>query len=591
MPYPARFVVRSASLLALVATLGLGATASAAGDPIMPLAQVHAGMQCVGYSVVRGTTIASFDVTVVDVVSGDPAARSPRILIRVSGPAVDATGVGPGFSGSPIYCPGADGVSRVVGAVSESVGEYGGHVALATPIEAMLGEPITPPAATRQAPALLRSARPIATPLSVSGLSTPIANLVRAAAAREHRTIYAVPAAPRLDFPQQSLVPGAAVAVGLASGDITASAIGTVSYVDGQSIWLFGHPLDSVGRRDLFLQDAYVYAVVNNPLGLDEASTYKLAAPGHDLGTISGDGIASVTGRLGALPDRFPMRVLVRDVDSGRLEVSDLSLADERGVGLPTGSSALSAVGPLAIAQASYTALGGAPLRQSGSMCVRFEVRERRRPLRFCNTYVGGGGGAADLAAAAQVADFGLAAALIDSYDATPLHLTRVEANLKLRRGLRQAFLVSVHGRQVVRRGQQLRLKVRLRRAGGAAFDRTVRVRVPSDLARGDYHLTLTGTPADDADAALDGSFDITSLLDFGADEADVQEPSTLDGLARAIARLHRYDGVTASFREPGFDDSGDDGPPEVLVFRDPQLRVSGVVSLPVTVVGRRRRG
>ena len=63
----------------------------------------------------RGTDVGSFDVTVLDVVAGDPSEDGPRILVQVSGPAVDATGIGPGFSGSPIYCGG-----RNVGAISES---------------------------------------------------------------------------------------------------------------------------------------------------------------------------------------------------------------------------------------------------------------------------------------------------------------------------------------------------------------------------------------------------------------------------------------------------------------------------------------
>jgi hypothetical protein len=42
--------------------------------------------------VVRGTDISSFDVEVIDVVSGDPSESGARILVRVSGPAVDATG-------------------------------------------------------------------------------------------------------------------------------------------------------------------------------------------------------------------------------------------------------------------------------------------------------------------------------------------------------------------------------------------------------------------------------------------------------------------------------------------------------------------
>src|SRR5882724_13189900 len=150
----------------------------------MPLSAVRAGMQCTGLSVVKGTAVTSFDVAIEDVVAMGQSGLSPRLLIRASGPAVDATGLGPGFSGSPIYCPGDDGVQRVAGAVSESLGEYGGKVALATPIESILGQPVDPPAATRSAPALVRSARPIATPLSIGGLSAPVASIVRRAASK-----------------------------------------------------------------------------------------------------------------------------------------------------------------------------------------------------------------------------------------------------------------------------------------------------------------------------------------------------------------------------------------------------------------------
>ena len=127
----------------------------------MPLSQVQAGMRCTGASVIRGTEVRTFNAEVLDVVDGDPAQIGPRILVSVSGPAVDATGVGPGFSGSPITCPDAAGVPRVVGAISESIGEYGGKVVLATPIESILGtQPAAPPQA-KAARSTLRRARPL----------------------------------------------------------------------------------------------------------------------------------------------------------------------------------------------------------------------------------------------------------------------------------------------------------------------------------------------------------------------------------------------------------------------------------------------
>ena len=97
---------RARLLAATVAALLLPASPALAGDPTMPLSEVQPGMRCTGYTVVRGTEITTFDVEIQDVIDGDATGEGPRLLIRVSGPAVDATGVGPGFSGSPIYCDG-----------------------------------------------------------------------------------------------------------------------------------------------------------------------------------------------------------------------------------------------------------------------------------------------------------------------------------------------------------------------------------------------------------------------------------------------------------------------------------------------------
>ena len=89
-----------------------------------------------------GHEIASFDAEVVDVVAGDPAADAPRILFRFCGPGDRAHRRRPGLLAARRST--ATG-PRVAGAISESVGEYGGMLALATPIEAILGQPVEPP--------------------------------------------------------------------------------------------------------------------------------------------------------------------------------------------------------------------------------------------------------------------------------------------------------------------------------------------------------------------------------------------------------------------------------------------------------------
>src|SRR5918992_6114692 len=172
--------VRTLPAAVTAAALLVPASAAFAGDPIMPLGEVRSGMQCTGYSVVRGTDVSSFGVEVIDVVDDRASGSGPRILVRVFGPAVDETGIGPGFSGSPIYCPDAQGTQRSIGAISESVGEYGGKVALATPIEAILGNPADAPHA-RAAAATFARARPLAAPLTITGLSPRLGNAVQQA--------------------------------------------------------------------------------------------------------------------------------------------------------------------------------------------------------------------------------------------------------------------------------------------------------------------------------------------------------------------------------------------------------------------------
>ena len=155
-------------LLILITCAGLLLPASGAladGGPIMPLSAVQPGMNCTAETVVQGTPITPVAVHVIAVVQAP--GEGPRILIQASGRAVDSTGIAEGFSGSPVYCPDSFGTMENAGAISEGIGQYGNNVALVTPIEQILGEPVSPPSS---APRLAVKPRPLAAPLTVGGL-------------------------------------------------------------------------------------------------------------------------------------------------------------------------------------------------------------------------------------------------------------------------------------------------------------------------------------------------------------------------------------------------------------------------------------
>jgi hypothetical protein len=564
--------------LATVAVLAVPAAASGQGDPIMPLAQVQRGMHCTARSVIHGTDISTFDAEVLDVVAGDQS-DDARILIRVSGPAIDDTGIGPGFSGSPIYCPDGDGVQRVIGAISEGIGEYGNHVALATPIEQMLAEPVEPPAAARHDRALLRRARPLSIPLTFSGVSAPLASVIRRVAARAGRTVFAGPSAPRQSAPTPALVPGSAFSVGYSSGDLSTSAIGTVTYVDGDQIWGFGHPLDSVGRRELFLQGAYVYDIVNNPLGVGDAGTYKLAAPTGNIGTLLGDGIDAVTGRTGTLPTSFPLVVSALDQDTGRRITLRSQVADETAVGNPSGSSPASGLAAVAAGQATYDVLRGSPARQSGGLCMHITIAERAKPMGFCNTYVGGTPGEAGVVGSPAVSDVSEAVGLLDDYEYGTPHVTSMSIDLRARRGLSQANLLGVRGPHSVRRGHDYRFKLLLQRIRGAKLARTVTLHVSRGAQRGFTQIVFKGTAPDTSGEPSDSDLAIILGFDSGGSGSS-GAPRSIADLAHAIAQIHRYDGVTAELR------GGHGVESRRRVFRDPDLRVSGTARLFVRIRG-----
>jgi hypothetical protein len=509
----------------------VAAPAASAADPIMPLSEVRAGMRCTGLSVIRGTEPASFDVEILDVIAAEPGLSGPRLLVRVSGPAVDETGIGPGFSGSPILCDG-----RNAGAISEGLGEYGNEVALATPIELMIRErPPAPATDARRDPALLRAARPLTGPLTVTGLSGRVAGLVKQAAVRARRPLIVAPAGPVSGYQPVELRPGSAIALAIATGDLGLGAVGTVTYRDGEDVWAFGHPFEGLGRRSLFLQDAYVYTVIQNPLGVQDlgAISYKLASTdGYVQGSVTNDKADTIAGKVGPRPRAVPLHVDARNSAGQRVTLDSL-LADERDLGYGAG---ISFMAPLGMTQAVGRLMGDfGPVTLR--MCLRIRVRELRRPMGFCNPYFSVDDAVADLSEAGGMVDF---------FDLAPLHVERISVGVRAREGVRQDVLLRARGPRRARKGSRIRVRLTVQRRRGARHRITVPVRVPRSLKPGRRHrLTLRGGGGASSEEELIRELIAMLEGDLGGGGGS-SEPSTVRQLARRIRTLRRVPGIYA---------------------------------------------
>ena len=122
--------------------------------------------------------------------------------------------------------------------------------------------------------------RPIATPLTLGGFDgtviDPIASAFRdqgfvpvmagaaAAASRTARRAAPLP-----------LRPGDPVGVALMSGDLELGATGTVTEVDGNRVYAFGHPFYGLGPTQFPMTRAYVHAVLPSLVELDEDREHR----------------------------------------------------------------------------------------------------------------------------------------------------------------------------------------------------------------------------------------------------------------------------------------------------------------------------
>jgi hypothetical protein len=103
---------------------------------------------------------------------------------------------------------------------------------------------------------------------------------------------------------------GDAVGVSLMGGDLELGATGTVSYVDGDRVYAFGHPFLALGPTSFPMTRARVYSLLPSLM-----SSFKISAMGEVIGTFEQDRSTAIAGTLGKGPEMVPLRVTL---DSGR---------------------------------------------------------------------------------------------------------------------------------------------------------------------------------------------------------------------------------------------------------------------------------
>lgn len=311
----------------------------------LTLDQVRPGMIGTGRTVFAGTKLEDFKVEILGVMRNVIAPKRNLILARLEGGPLAKTGVIAGMSGSPVYVDG-----KLVGAVSYSLGQFSTEpIAGITPIEEMIDATMMAPAARVTRPvamsmqptprelldiwsrdlgrsqafvdtpsqALMLSGassdltrmgamlRPISVPMIASGFDASVFDSISPAfsaagfvpmSSAQQGNVAAVSTRP--------LAPGDAVGVSLLTGDFELGATGTVTHVDGDRVYAFGHPLYSLGPIQFPMTRAEVQVVLPSLM-----ASSKLASFGEIVGTVQQDRATAIAGRLGAAPSLIPVTI------------------------------------------------------------------------------------------------------------------------------------------------------------------------------------------------------------------------------------------------------------------------------------------
>ena len=323
----------------------------------MPLDEVRTGMTGVGVTVFRGAEREEFDVEVLGVLTNVLGPQRNVIVARLSGGPLADTGVIQGMSGSPVYID-----DRLVGAVSYSLGSFSKEaIAGITPIEEMVATdqdrsrparhvarlrlPLTEQSLAEavrgwfgrrhafaaqpgdvqafglslvEGSRLGTLLRPIATPMVLGGFALEVHSLwTTALNAGGLVTTVGGPQSEeaQLTVSGEPLQPGDPIGVSLVTGDLTMAGTGTVTMVEDNRVYAFGHPFYNLGPTQFPMTRAHVTALLPSL-----AISSKIATIGEVLGTIDQDRATGVFGTIGPGPDLIPVRVTLeqRDPDVNR---------------------------------------------------------------------------------------------------------------------------------------------------------------------------------------------------------------------------------------------------------------------------------
>ena len=302
---------------------------------ILPARSVREGSKGVAYTVIKGSDVVSFPVTILSVM---PSPKSPHnlILVKASGPVIEQTGgIAAGMSGSPVFVGG-----KLIGAIGYGWSFSEHQMGLVTPIDEMteiwnwpervpslnlpelkLEDPASGDVNLLEAQSGDGSQTPpgedrngLSAPLVGSGYSPRSASKI--AEVLGNPVILLPGGSLGLSLPveyEPVLKPGEAVSVLAAWGDVVLAATGTLTAVSTDGRFLaFAHPFTNRGAVAYPLARSWIHQVVPSM-----ETPFKIGTPTSIVGIVTQDRPQAIGGMVGRFAPVMDISLNFRDVDSG----------------------------------------------------------------------------------------------------------------------------------------------------------------------------------------------------------------------------------------------------------------------------------
>lgn len=462
---------------------------------------------------------------------GSGAPEGEIILVRLDDPRFEETGIIAGMSGSPVYLDG-----KLLGALAYGWGFAKEPIGGVTPFERMLrieGAP-TGPASAASRPAMTEmlaaasdgtlgtvladwlvpertgSIQPLPMTLATGGWWTPTSGNWMAEAWRRLGWMANAGGAGRSDDSGAAIAPGNMVAGVLVDGDATLAAAGTVTEVRDDRVWAFGHSSLGLGNANLPMARANVIAVLPS-----FQNSFKFFSVGSEIGALVADRKDGIVGRLGQKAPMVPTTVRANGRSYNFRIVRHPLL-------MPLFAAYLT--------QASHGVVG----RVAGGQTVSIRTSIRYPDLE---PVVVNANFAGDQAVSDAATFTAMALAYLENTPFVAPEAESIDIEIESVEEIRSATIVEiVPDRRVVRPGELLDVRFRIKPYKGREEIRTLTLAVPEGLADG--KLDLVGS-----DGAAWTAYDLTMRP---------LRPSSFADEVRLLNSLEPSTMIVAALERPG---------------------------------------